>query len=97
MQVKVYLSPTTGWLVELSPGGNPFPFPTKAQAITFAIAWGEQRQPCEVRLYGSLGDLDRILKLPNGGYRRGDVRDRRQAQIAISFPDRRRQERRVQT
>ena len=83
MQVKVYPLPAAGWLVELSSGGHPFAFPTKAQAITFAIAWGEQRQPCEVRLYGSLGDLDRLVRLPNGGYRRGEGRDRRRPERRV--------------
>ena len=96
MIVKVFSAPSAGWIVELEDGGQPFPFPTKAQAISFAIAWAEQHEPCEVRLYGSLGDMERQLAFPNGGYRRQPGADRRRRQVAIAFPDRRRQERRAQ-
>jgi len=96
MLVKVLLQPATGWNVELSPGEQPFAFPSKAQAIQFAIAWAEHHQPCEVRIYGSLGDLERSMIFPNGSHRRLLGSDRRRRQVQIPFPDRRRQERRVQ-
>jgi hypothetical protein len=95
MLVKVLLQPATGWNVELNPGEQPFMFPTKAQAIQFAIAWGEQHEPCEVRIYGSLGDLERTIGFPNGGHRHRSGPDRRRRQVQISFPDRRRQDRRL--
>lgn len=96
MLVKVLLQPSTGWNVELGPGEQPFMFPSKAQAIQFAIAWAEQHEPCEVRLYGSLGDLERTIHFPNGGHRRLPGSDRRRRQIHITFPDRRRQDRRLE-
>jgi len=94
--VKISPLPATGWRVELSPGEQPFLFPTKGQAISFAVAWAENHPPCEVRLYGSVGDLERSMTFPDGGYRRLPAADRRRIQVDIAFPDRRRQERRAQ-
>ena len=73
-----------------------FVFPTKAQAISFAVAWAEDHPPCEVRVYGSVGDLERSMTFPDSGYRRLPASDRRRIQVPITFPDRRRQERRAQ-
>ena len=93
---KVLPARPTGWQVELASGGQPFQLPTKGQAIHFAVAWAEQHQPCEVHVYGPIGDLERILKFPDGNYRRAERTDRRRMQVPISFPNRRRQERRRQ-
>ena len=92
--VKVMPLTAIAWRVVLSPGEQPFEFPTKAQAISFAIAWAEHHRPCEVRVYGGVGALDRSMTVPNGNYRRTPGSDRRQMQADIPFPDRRRHERR---
>jgi hypothetical protein len=94
--VRVFPDLSSGWLVELGSGEQPFSLPTKAQAIWFAIAWAENHAPCQVRVYGSLGELERSLAFPNGGHRRWPSSDRRKKQIEIGFPDRRRQARRAQ-
>jgi hypothetical protein len=95
--VKVLPFASTGWRVELSPGEQPFLFPSKGQAITFALAWAETSiQPCEVGVYGRTGDLERGMTFPNGNYRRPAGSDRRRTQADIAFPDRRRQDRRTQ-
>ena len=94
VMVKVLPSPPIGWRVELSVGELPFMFPTKAQAISFAIAWAEHHQPGEVCVYGPIGELERKMTFPNGNYRRGPKTDRRRIQIRIPFPNRRREERR---
>jgi|SRR6185436_19755586 hypothetical protein len=94
--VKVSPLIPTGWRVELSPDEQPFLFPTKAQAIAFALAWADSHQPCEVRVLGPIGELERNMKFPEGNYRRAPSMDRRQAQAEIAFRDRRRQERRAQ-
>jgi hypothetical protein len=95
--VKVLPFASTGWCVELSPGEQPFPFPTKGQAITFALTWAETSvQPCEVGVYGRTGDLERSMTFPNGNYRRPAGSDRRRMQVDIPFRDRRQQERRTQ-
>ena len=95
-KVHVLPLPPTGWRVELSPGEQPFLFPTKGQAISFALAWADSHQPCEVRVYGRVGELERSMPFPNGNYRRAHRADRRRMQVDIPFPDRRYQERRTQ-
>ena len=94
--VKVLPLPSTDWQVELSPGEQPFLFPTKAQAILFALAWADSHQPCEVRVHGSVGKPERSMTFPDGNYRRGPRADRRRMQVDIPFRDRRHQERRAQ-
>jgi len=92
--VKVLPLPSAGWRVELSPGEQPFLFPTKAQAILFALAWADAHQPCEVRVYASNGEPERSMTYPNGNYRHPPRSDRRRVQVDIPFRDRRHQERR---
>lgn len=94
--VKVLPLPSTGWQVELSPGEQPFLFPTKAQAISFALAWADSHQPCEVLVLGPIGEPERSMTFPNGNYRRAPRSDRRRMQVDIPFRDRRQQERRAQ-
>ena len=94
--VKVLPLPSAGWRVELSPDEQPFPFPNKGQAIAFALAWADSNQPCEIHVYGRIGELERSMTFPNGNYRRPPRSDRRQAQVNIPFRDRRQQERRAQ-
>ena len=94
--VKVSPLPSKGWRVELSPGEQPFLFPTKAQAISFALAWADSNQPCEVGVYGPIGEPERSMTFPNGNYRRPARSDRRRMQVDIPFRDRRHQERRAQ-
>ena len=94
--VTVVALPTGGWRVELSEGQQPFVFPAKGQALTFALAWADAHQPCEARVYGRLGELDRHLTFPDGNYRLAPKSDRRRTQVEIGFRDRRQQERRAQ-
>jgi hypothetical protein len=94
MMVKILPLPSAGWRVELSPGSQPFVFPTKAQAVAFAITWAENHPPCGIRVYSRTGDLERTMTFPNGTHRRVPGSDRRRVQIDIPFPDRRRGERR---
>ena len=94
--LKVSPFTPTGWRVELTPAEQPFLFPTKAQAISFAMAWADSHQPCEVLVLGSIGEPERSVKLPEGNYRRAPGTDRRQVQAEIPFRDRRQQERRAQ-
>lgn len=93
--VTILPLPMAGWSVELRPGEQPFLFPRKSQAISFAVGWAETSdQGCEVRLYGRFGELERSIAAPTGSYRHFPRSDRRQEKVAIPFPDRRRQERR---
>ena len=92
--VKVLPLPSAGWQVGLSPDERPFLFPNKGQAISFALAWAESNQPCEVRVYGPIGGLERSMTFPNGNYRRPPRPDRRRVQVHIPFRDRRQQDRR---
>jgi len=94
--LKVSALPSNGWRVELSPGEQPFLFPTKAQAMSFALAWADSNQPCEIHVYGRIGELERSMTFPNGNYRRPPRSDRRRAQVDVPFRDRRQQERRAQ-
>ena len=91
----IVLPASTGWRVELNGAERGLLFPDKAQALAFALAWAQSRQPCEVRVYGRFGELDRSITLPKGNYRRPHGSDRRRAQLPIGFGDRRRQERRA--
>ena len=93
--LKVSFLPGTGWRVELSPAEQPFLFPTKAQAISFALAWADSHQPCEVLVFGLIGEPERSMTFPDGKYRRAPSSDRRQVQVEIPFRDRRQQERRT--
>jgi hypothetical protein len=92
--VKVLPLPSTDWRVELNPEDHPFKFPTKGQAISFAIAWGDYHQPCKVEIFDGTGALQRDIALPNGNFRRTTGPDRRRKQVDTPFPDRRQQERR---
>jgi hypothetical protein len=94
--VNVLPLPSTDWRVELNPEEQPFMFRTKAQAISFAIAWADYHQPCRVRVFDNAGDIKRDITLPNGNYRRTTGPDRRRTQVDIAFLDRRQQERREQ-
>ena len=94
--LKVAPLPSAGWCVERSPGEQPFLFPTKAQAVSFALAWADSHQPCEVLVLGAIGEPERILTFPNGNYRRAPRSDRRRMQVDIPFRDRRQRERRAQ-
>ncbi len=69
-------------------------FPTKSQAILFALAWAENHQPNEIHVYGTLGELERSIVCPNGNQLRAADSDRRQVNVNIQFPERRRAERR---
>jgi len=93
--LKVSALPSTGWRVELSPGEQPFLFPTKAQAISFALAWADSHQPCEVLVFGPIGEPERNMTFPNGNYRSAPRSDRRRMQVDIAFRDRRQRERRA--
>ena len=94
--VKITPMPTTDWRVELGAGEQPFSFPSKAQAIAFAVAWADLHQPGEVGVFDKDGALQRTITFPNGNHRHQTRKDRRQAQIDMPFADRRRQERRSQ-
>ena len=93
--VRVFPWRSNEWSVELYPDEQPFLFPTKGQAISFALAWADYHQPCEVRVFDNAGELQRDINVPNGGYRRMSVPDRRRQQIVIEFTDRRHHERRA--
>lgn len=94
--VKVLPYASTGWCVELSPGKQPILFPTRSQAIVFALAWAETSDlPCEVGVYDRTRGLERLMKFPNGSQRRPAHLERRRTQIDIPFRDRRHQERRA--
>ena len=92
--VKVFPWHSTQWSVELYPDEQPFLFPTKGQALSFALAWADYHQPCEVRVLDGTGDVLRSIHVPSAEYRRAAVSDRRRVQIDIPFPDRRQHERR---
>ena len=93
--LKISPSPSAGWSVEGGYGEQPFVFPTKTQAISFALVWAEQHQPCDVQIYNHAGDLERNIMFPNGNHRLLSGSDRRQVQVDIAFPDRRHEERRI--
>lgn len=92
--VKVEPLSPANWQVELRAGEQPFEFPSKGQAIAFAIAWAEHHQPCEVGVFGRIGDLERKITLPDGNHRDAKMPDRRRVQITIPFPNRRHHDRR---
>ncbi len=95
--VTVSFVPSTGWLVKLTPTHQPFVFPNKGQAVAFVLSWAERNQPCELEVYAAAGTLERRMKMPSEHYRRGSGSDRRQRQVHIPFPDRREQDRRLNT
>ena len=95
--LKISPSPTTGWRVEGGYAEQPFVFPTKAQAISFALVWAEKHQPCDVHIYNNAGYRQRHITFPDGNQRRATGVERRKLQVAISFPDRRRADRRNRT
>lgn len=92
--VRVFPWRSKEWSVELYPDEQPFLFPTKGQAISFALAWADYHQPCEVRVFDGAGELQREIKVPDGNYRRMAAADRRREQTEIDFSDRRNRERR---
>jgi len=92
--VKVFPWHSAEWSVELYPDEQPFLFPTKGQALSFALAWADYHQPCEVRVLDVSGEVLRYIRVPSVDYRRTTVSDRRRVQVDISFADRRQQERR---
>ncbi len=92
--LKISPSPSAGWRVDGGYGEQPFVFPTKAQAISFFLAWAEKHQPCDVHIYNDAADLERNITFSDGNYRLASGSDRRQMQIDIPFPERRRAERR---
>ena len=92
--VRVFPWRSKEWSVELYPDEQPFLFPTKGQAISFALAWADYHQPCEVRVFDGAGELQRDIKVPDGNYRRMAAADRRREQVEIEFTDRRNRERR---
>jgi len=93
--LNVSALPSMGWRVERSPGEQPFLIPTKAQAISFALAWADSRQPCEVLVFGPIGEPERSMTFPNGNFRSAPSSDRRRMQVDIPFRDRRQKERRA--
>ena len=64
--------------------------------MSFALAWADSHQPCDVRVYGPIGGPERRMTFPNGNYRRPSGSDRRRMQVDIPFSDRRHQERQAQ-
>jgi hypothetical protein len=94
--VKILPSPSTEWRVELNPDEQPFMFPTKSQAISFAIAWADYHPPNEICIYDQKGELQRDITLPGGKYRRIPSADRRRMRAEIAFDERRERERRQQ-
>ena len=93
--IKVLPTPFARWRVELSDKAEPYQFVTKGQAISFAIAWADLHQPCNIEVYGFAGRLERQITIPNGGRFRGHGADRRRMRIDIPFADRRKRERRL--
>ncbi len=92
--VRVFPWRSKEWSVELYPDEQPFLFPSKGQAISFALAWADYHQPCEVRVFDGADELQRDIKVPDGNYRRMVSPDRRREQVGIDFSDRRNRERR---
>lgn len=92
--VRVFPWRSKEWSVELYPDEQPFLFPSKGQAISFALAWADYHQPCEVRVFDGAGEMQRDIKVPDGNYRRVAAVDRRREQLEIDFSDRRNSERR---
>lgn len=95
LKIKVLPTPFARWRVELSDREEPYQFISKGQAISFAIAWADLHQPCEVDVYGFAGRLERHIRIPNGNRCRGHGFDRRRMRIDIPFADRRKRERRL--
>ena len=95
LRLKVLPTPFARWRVEVSNKPEPYQFVSKGQAITFAIAWADLHQPCEIEVYGFAGRLEREIRLPNGNRCRGHGTERRRMRIDIPFADRRKRERRL--
>lgn len=93
IMVKVFALSSGFWRVEPSLDDESFLFSSKAQALSFALAWAKFHQPCDLRVYGPLGETEQVGTLPNDNYARPPRRDRRRMQVDIAFPDRRHQER----
>jgi hypothetical protein len=91
IMVKVFRLSSGFWRVEPSLDERSLLFPSEAQAMSFALAWAESHQPCEVRVFGPIGEPERSMTFPNGNYRRPAGPDRRRTQVDIPFPDRRNQ------
>jgi hypothetical protein len=93
--VRVFPWRAKQWSVELYSDEQPFLFPSKGQAISFALAWADYHQPCDVQVFDGAGQLERDIKVPFGNYRRMAAVDRRRNEVAIEFMDRRERERRA--
>ncbi|NIO41211.1 MAG: hypothetical protein GTO41_14175 [Burkholderiales bacterium] len=92
--LKVLPTPFARWRVKMSDEAEPYQFVSKGQAISFAIAWADLHQPCDVQVYGFAGLLERQIEIPNGGRCRGYGSDRRRIKVDIAFPERRKRQRR---
>ena len=95
--LKVLPTPFARWRVELSNPEpvQPYQFVTKGLAITFAIALADLHQPCHVEVYGFAGLMERKIRIPGGSRYRGHGSDRRRSTLPLTFPDRRKRERRL--
>jgi len=95
--LKVLPTPFARWRVELSDPepGQPYQFVTKGLAIAFAIAWADLHQPCRIEIYGFAGLLERKIRIPGCRRYRGHGADRRRSNLPLTFPDRRKRERRL--
>jgi hypothetical protein len=92
--LKISPASLTGWCVQGGYGDWPFVFATKGQAISFFLKWAEKHQPCDVQIFNYAGNVERRISFPDGNHRNASGSDRRQQQIDIPFPERRRVERR---
>jgi hypothetical protein len=95
--LKVLPTPFARWRIEVSGTGRaqPYQFITKGLAVTFAIAWADPHQPCEIEIHGYAGRLERSIRIPGCVRYRGHGSDRRRMNIPVSIPDRRKRERRL--
>ena len=102
IMVNVFRLSSGFWRVEPSLYEQSRLFTSEAQAMSFALAWAESHQPCDVHVYGPIGEPERTMTFPNGYDRRrpGPDRrlgpDRRRMQVDIPFPDRRHQKHQAQ-
>ncbi len=93
--LEIIPTPAGTWSVVGGYGSQPFSFSTKGGAIRFFLAWAELHAPCEVKIYDKNGNVERTLHFPGGKHLRTNRADRRQKQVPIDFPDRRRRNRRA--